>query len=193
MVESYSITPMEAKILMNALINRKNILISGIVGIGKTTFMNALLDAIPVEEKVVAIGEELSFERKHFMQIQREDILFENTHFLSILSQAGHNPYIAIDELQLIKGRTLISLLERKERALLMGIHSVNNPLATLTSRLLGESTGYRLRETFHRIGEQIDIVIHINRTGFGVRNIEIKEVIEYNDSQRRFIFREKY
>ncbi|MFO7830372.1 MAG: ATPase, T2SS/T4P/T4SS family [Desulfuromonadaceae bacterium] len=67
-----SISPGVVEFLQNAVKNRKNIIISGGTGSGKTTFLNLLASFVPRDERIVTVEDsaELRLEQPHVVSLE---------------------------------------------------------------------------------------------------------------------------
>jgi len=72
LVELGSLSPQMAEFLLFCVAQRRNIVISGGTGSGKTTFLNALSDAIPEHERIVTIEDaaELRLAQEHVISLE---------------------------------------------------------------------------------------------------------------------------
>jgi len=72
LAEMQSLSPEMAEFLTFCVLQRKNIVISGGTGSGKTTFLNALSDSIPERERIVTIEDaaELRLHQQHVISLE---------------------------------------------------------------------------------------------------------------------------
>jgi pilus assembly protein CpaF len=81
-----ALSPDMAKFLLDAVRLRKNIIVSGGTGSGKTTFLNALSDAIPNNERIVTIEDaaELRLAQQHVVTLEARPANAEGAGHVSI-------------------------------------------------------------------------------------------------------------
>ncbi len=86
LVEMGALNEPMARFLELCVEQRKNIVISGGTGSGKTTFLNALSDAIPEEERIVTIEDaaELKLNQKHVISLEARPANIEGRGMVSI-------------------------------------------------------------------------------------------------------------
>jgi ABC-2 type transport system ATP-binding protein len=65
LVELGSLTPGQVELIRATLLGRKNILVSGGTGSGKTTLLNALIELLPLDDRIVAIEDTLELSISH--------------------------------------------------------------------------------------------------------------------------------
>jgi Flp pilus assembly CpaF family ATPase/pSer/pThr/pTyr-binding forkhead associated (FHA) protein len=72
LLELGSITPAAARFLRAAVINKRNILVSGGTGTGKTTLLNILSSFVPYKERIVTIEDtkELQLHQEHVVSLE---------------------------------------------------------------------------------------------------------------------------
>jgi pilus assembly protein CpaF len=81
LVQKGSMTRTVAEFLRAIVLHRKNILISGGTGTGKTTLLNCLSDFIPDQERIVTIEDtaELQLAKEHVIRLETKDANIEGT------------------------------------------------------------------------------------------------------------------
>ncbi len=86
LVQMGALSEKMARFLELCVEQRKNIVISGGTGSGKTTFLNALSDAIPEEERIVTIEDaaELKLNQKHVISLEARPANVEGRGLVSI-------------------------------------------------------------------------------------------------------------
>jgi len=72
LIRAGSLTPAARDFLRSAVINRRNVLVSGGTGTGKTTMLNCLSSFIPDKERIVTIEDtaELQLHKEHVVSLQ---------------------------------------------------------------------------------------------------------------------------
>lgn len=168
-----------------------NIFVSGGTSSGKTTFLNALSGFIPPRERVIVIEDSLELQLPSIANIVRLEVKNANA--------AGEG---AVQMNDLIKA----SLRMRPDRILVGEVRGkeVSDMLQALNTGHSGMSTGHgnsvrgmlRRLEAMYlsgsdmpldavrmQIGEAIEIMVHMQRSGDGRRKVvEVQELMEYRN-----------
>lgn len=166
------------KSLRDAVAARKNILISGATGTGKTTLLNALANEIPEQERIFIIEDTAEIRLRKPHVISSESQL--NTHqqdvsFDSLLKAAlRHRPdRIILGEVRGPEARTLLDAMNTGHDGTLTTIHASSaegalRRLALLAQRVSGQMT---LRDAENEVHHSIGLVAHMIRNA-GRRSI---------------------
>jgi pilus assembly protein CpaF len=152
------------ELLRAAVRKRKNILISGATGTGKTTLLNALAGKIPDEERIFIIEDtaEISLNKPHVVSSESQS----NTHqqeisFDTLLKAAlRHRPdRITLGEVRGPEARTLLDAMNTAHDGTLTTIHASSTEgalqrLAALAARASGQmSVAHSEAESRRSIG----------------------------------------
>ena len=155
-----SITPEVANFLQTLVKARYNIFIAGGTGSGKTTFLNALSNYIPKDERIITIEDSA--------ELQIENV----PNLVSLESRNANNSGAgAITIRDLIKS----SLRMRPDRLQAMNTghdgslstghaNSTKDMLSRLETMVLQGSEGLPLMAIRQQIGSAVDIIIHLSR-----------------------------
>jgi len=157
--------------LRDAVRNRKNILISGATGTGKTTLLNALADQIPGDERIFIIEDtaEIKLNKPHVISSESQS----NTHkqeisFDALLKAAlRHRPdRIILGELRGQEARTLLDAMNTGHDGTLTTIHasSTEGALRRLASLALRASAQMTIGDTEEETRKSIGVVIQMTR-----------------------------
>ncbi|MEG1715575.1 MAG: ATPase, T2SS/T4P/T4SS family [Lachnospiraceae bacterium] len=194
LIEWKSITEEAAKFLAQLVKAKYNIFISGGTGTGKTTFLNALSDYIPKEERIITIEDNAELQIKGVMNLVRLESRNANVEgrgeigirdlIKSALRMRPDRIIVgevrgeeALDMLQSLNtghdgslstghGNSSKDMLGRLETMVLMGM---NLPLAAIQ----------------RQIASAIDIMIHLGRLRDKSRRVmEIVEVLDYKNGE---------
>lgn len=86
LVQTRALTEEMAKWLAKAIASRKNIIVSGATGSGKTTFLNALSAHIGADERVVTIEDaaELQFNHSHVVRLEARPVNSEGAGLVTV-------------------------------------------------------------------------------------------------------------
>lgn len=165
--------------LHKAVVEKRNILISGGTGTGKTTFMNALIREIPTDERLVVIEDTREISTSHSNQV-----------FLTASTEKDRNHGMLKNlesALRLRPDRILVGEVRGAEAAMLLEaiatghdgaictLHAPTPQLALTRLAIMAERGGMRHQtraELVEYIYTIIDIVIQLKRTTTGQRYV---------------------
>ncbi|MGA8864403.1 MAG: ATPase, T2SS/T4P/T4SS family [Gallionella sp.] len=172
--------------LEDYVLSRKNILISGGTGSGKTTFLNALGRFIPEDERILLIEDTAEIRMVHTNLVRFEARQAQNG--LSAVAirdllkaSLRHRPdRIILGEIRGGEAFDLLQLLNTGHSGTLSTIHasSAKQGLARFTSCVLQSGIELPYRAIKTNIGDSLNVVIHVERRP-GRRFIS--EVLEIN------------
>lgn len=184
------------EILEFCIKNKKNILISGGTGSGKTTLTNALIDTMSIltpNDRIIIIEDALEIQCKSKNNvIFRSDRFNENmsTNRLLAVTMRYRPDRIIVGE---VRGKEALTLLKSWNTGHPGGISTIHadSALSTLTrlESLINESEDVRGSDIRSLIGETVDVIINISKTGSEAgRNIqEIIEVEGYDPLSKKY------
>ena len=196
LVKNGTLSAQCAKFLKQVVTAGYNIFVSGGTSSGKTTFLNALSDFIPQDERVVVIEDSMELQIEGISNLVQMETRNANA--------AGRG---SVNMGMLIK----TSLRQRPDRIIVGEVRGseVSHMLQALNTGHSGLSTGHgnsargmlRRMESMYlmdgsqvpmdairgQIGEAIDIMIHMQRFKDGSRRVtEISELMGYRDGEYR-------
>lgn len=192
LVEWDSISEEAASMLELMVKSKFNIFISGGTGSGKTTFLNALLDFIPREERIVTIEDSAELQIYGMENLVRLETRNENTEGkgeitirdLIRASLRMRPERIIIGE---VRGAEAIDMLQAMntghDGSLSTGHgNSPKDMLSRLETMVLGGVT-MPIQAIRQQIASAIDIIVHLSRLRDKSRRVlEISEVLGYDD-----------
>ncbi|MDR2360816.1 MAG: CpaF family protein [Oscillospiraceae bacterium] len=199
-----SITPQVAELLQLLVECKYNIFISGGAGSGKTTFLNALSNFIPADERVITIEDSAELQIKNIRNLVRLET-----------KNAGPDGKGAITVRDLIKsalrmrperivvgevrGAEALDMLQAMntghDGSLSTGhANSTYDMLSRLETMVLQGADGLPLEAIRQQIASAIDIIIHLSRLRDKSRKtVEIVEVLHYDTEKRRIVINPLY
>ena len=195
LIEYGSITPEVSKFLERLVKAKYNILVSGGTGSGKTTFLNALSNFIPKDERIITIEDSAE------LQI----VNIEN-----LVSMETRNANASGEGLVTIRDLIKTSLRMRPERIIVGEVrgsealdmlqamntghdgsistghaNSTQDMLSRLETMVLQGSSGLPLEAIRQQIASAVDIIIQLARLRDKSRKtVEISEVVGYENGQ---------
>lgn len=199
LIEYGSITEEVAEILEIFVLAKYNIFVSGGTGSGKTTFLNALSNFIPYDERIITIEDSAELQIKNIDNIVRLET-----------RNAGPDGKGAITIKDLIKS----ALRMRPERIIVGEVrgaealdmlqamntghdgslstghaNSTYDMLSRLETMVLQGADGLPLEAIRQQIASAVDIIIHLSRLRDRSRKtMEITEVLGYDAEKRKII-----
>ena len=172
--------------LEDYVLSRKNILISGGTGTGKTTLLNALARFIPEDERILLIEDTAEIRMVHTNLVRFEARQAQNGLSAVVIrdllkASLRHRPdRIILGEIRGGEAFDLLQLLNTGHSGTLSTIHasSAKQGLARFTSCVLQSGIELPYRAIKTNIGDSLNVVIHVERRP-GRRFIS--EVLEIN------------
>jgi pilus assembly protein CpaF len=183
--------------LEDYLLQRRNILISGGTGTGKTTLLTALGKFIPPDERILLIEDtaEIQFQHKNLVRFEarREQNGTPAVSIRDLLKAAlRHRPdRILLGEIRSGEAFDLLQLLNTGHSGTISTIHasSAKQGLSRFTSCVLQSGVEIPYRAIKTNIGDSLNVVIQIERRP-GRRFIsEVLEINSYNPDADLFDF----
>ena len=186
-VEQGTLNAKSAKFLEDAVLNRKNILVVGGTGTGKTTFVNALLNVLKGTNDRILILEDLPE-----LQLLAEDAVFMST-----------TPYVSMRDLvqgslRMRPDRIIIGEVRDGAALELLKAWNTGHPggVSTLHANSI-ESTPHRLEDLirevvatppYYLIPEAIDLIVFLERSKTGLRQVKaLAELTGFKDGKYSF------
>ena len=204
LIDYGSITPEVAEVVEILVRSKYNIFVSGGTGSGKTTFLNALSNFIPHDERIITIEDSAELQIKNIDNLVRLET-----------KNAGPDGKGAITIRDLIKS----SLRMRPERIVVGEVrgaealdmlqamntghdgslstghaNSTYDMLSRLETMVLQGADGLPLEAIRQQIASAVDIIIHLSRLrDKSRRTMEIVEVLGYDPEKRQIMLNTLY
>jgi pilus assembly protein CpaF len=195
-------SPEMSQLLDLAVRGRKNVLISGGTGSGKSTFLGAMVEAIPASERIVTIEDaaELMLDQTHIVRMETRSANVEGRGRITarelVVNALRMRPdRIIVGEVRSGEALDMLQAMNTGHDGSLTTVHA-NSPrdaLARLETMVLMAGLDLPSRAIREQITAALNLVIHIRRYEDGVRRVEsIAEVLglEGNTPQLQDIFR---
>lgn len=192
LIELHSITKDAAVFLENVVRAKYNIFVSGGTGSGKTTFLNALSDFIPKDERIITIEDSAELQISgiaNLVRLEARNANVEGSNAITIRDLIKASLRMRPDRIIVgeVRGEEAIDMLQSfntgHDGSLSTG-HS-NSPKDMLnrleTMVLMGMDMPISAIKS--QIASAIDIVVHLGRLRDKTRRVlQIVEVLEYRD-----------
>ena len=198
LLEYGSVTREAADLLKILAAARYNIFVSGGTGAGKTTFLNALSEFIPPEERVITIEDSAELKLAHIENLVRLETRNANGEGqgaigIGMLIRAAlrmRPDRIVIGE---VRGQEAVDLLQAMntghDGSLSTGhANSTEDMLSRLETMVLQGAAGLPLEAIRQQIASAVDIIIHLSRLRDKSRKtMEIVEILGYDSATHAF------
>ena len=181
LVEMGSLTAEMAEFLQLCVRHRKNILVSGGTGSGKTTFLNALSASIPVTERIVTIEDaaELSLAQPHVIALEARPANVEGRGEISIRELVRNALRMRPDRIIVgeCRGGEALDMLQAMntghDGSLTTGhANSPRDLLSRLEVMVLMAGMELPVRAIREQISSAVDIIVQQTRSADGRRRV---------------------
>jgi pilus assembly protein CpaF len=188
LVNNGMIPPAMAALLREALVQRSNILVSGAPGAGKSTIVKALLDVIPLEQRVILIEDtaEIPLDRPNRGRFEaRAGVTIRDL----VKASLRHRPdRLIVGEVRDGAAYDLLQALTTGQLGSLSTLHasSALNALNRLARLALQANVGLPFDAIQSEVGDEIHFVAHVERAAGQRRITELLQVDGFADGQWR-------
>lgn len=182
-----SISPAAAEFLTLAVRLRRNMLISGGTGTGKTSFLNALSGAIPESERIVVIEDssELQLAQTHCLTLESRPALADGTESIDIrdlfkASLRMRPDRIIVGEVRGAEALDMVQAMSTGHTGSMSTVHadSAHDALRRLELMVLLADVGLPFGAVRQQLERAVDLIVHIERRADGRRAVtELFEV----------------
>ncbi len=188
--------------VVNLIVKRKNGIISGGTGSGKSTLMKALLDHVPMHERLVVIEQPAELKIKHPNAVRWEAVAEIPGQVAIAPSQLvaaalRHRPdRIIMGEIRDECGYDLLQAMNTGHGGTLSTLHadSAVDALDRLADMALSARTNLDQAFVRSQTGKAVDFVLHCERDPKGSRRVrELITVSGYSHTERCFLTEEVY
>lgn len=193
-----SITPEVADVLEMLVRAKYNIFVSGGTGSGKTTFLNALSNFIPGDERIITIEDSAELQIRNIQNLVRLETRNagpDGTGAITIRDLIKSALRMRPDRIVVgeVRGAEALDMLQAMntghDGSLSTGhANSTHDMLSRLETMVLQGAAGLPLEAIRQQIGSAVDIIIHLSRLrDKSRRTMEIVEVLGYDSSTRQY------
>ncbi len=202
LIERGTLTESTARFLQACVVGRKNIMISGGTGSGKTTTLNVLSNFIPGDERIVTIEDsaELQLQQEHLVSLETRPANVEGRGAYTIRDLVKNALRMRPDRLIVgeVRGPEALDMLQAMNTGhdgSLSTIHA-NNPADTLLrlETMVLMAVEMPVRAIREQIVAALDLVVQIARFQDGSRRVtHISEIVGLDPETTRIITEDVY
>ena len=193
-----SITPEVAEVLELLVRSRYNIFVSGGTGSGKPTFLNALSNFIPQDERIITIEDSAELQIKNIdnlVRLETRNAGPDGSGAITIKDLIKSALRMRPDRIIVgeVRGAEALDMLQAMntghDGSLSTGhANSTYDMLSRLETMVLQGAAGLPLEAIRQQIASAVDIIIHLSRLRDKSRKtMEIVEILGYNQATRSF------
>ncbi|MCL2046801.1 MAG: CpaF family protein [Oscillospiraceae bacterium] len=204
LIEYGSLTPEVAQVLKSLVESKYNIIVSGGTGSGKTTFLNALSNFIPVDERIITIEDSAELQIKNIVNLVRLETRNAGSDGKGaitirdlIKSALRMRPErIVVGEVRGAEALDMLQAMNTGHDGSLSTGHanSTRDMLSRLETMVLQGAEGLPLEAIRQQIVSAVDIIIHLARLRDRSRKtMEIVEVVGFEKSSNHIILNPLY
>ena len=198
LIEYGSITPEVAEVLELLVRARYNIFVSGGTGSGKTTFLNALSNFIPHDERIITIEDSAELQIRNIenlVRLETRNAGPDGSGAITIKDLIKSALRMRPDRIVVgeVRGSEALDMLQAMntghDGSLSTGhANSTYDMLSRLETMVLQGAAGLPLEAIRQQIGSAVDIVIHLSRLRDKSRKtMEIVEILGYDSGTRTY------
>ncbi len=197
-----SLTRTVAEFIRAIVLTRRNIIVSGGTGTGKTTLLNCLSDFIPDRERIVTIEDtaELQLAKQHVVQMETKEANVEGAGQYTIRDLVRNAlrmrpDRIIVGECRGPEALDMLQAMNTGHDGSLTTIHANAAPDVLLRLEVLVQmAADLPISSIDQQIGSAIDIIIQLQRLRDGRRVIsQITECVGVNPHTRQIELRDLY
>ena len=197
LIEYESITPEVAEVVELLVTAKYNIFVSGGTGSGKTTFLNALSNFIPHDERIITIEDSAELQIKNIdnlVRLETKNAGPDGTGAITIRDLIKSSLRMRPERIVVgeVRGAEALDMLQAMntghDGSLSTGhANSTHDMLSRLETMVLQGADGLPLEAIRQQIASAVDIIIHLSRLRDRSRKtMEIVEVLGYDSGTRQ-------
>lgn len=204
LIDYGSITEEVAEVLETLVRAKYNIIVSGGTGSGKTTFLNALSNFIPRDERIITIEDSAELQIKNIdnlVRLETRNAGADGSGAISIKdlikSALRMRPErIVVGEVRGAEALDMLQAMNTGHDGSLSTGHanSTYDMLSRLETMVLQGADGLPLEAIRQQIASAVDIIIQLSRMRDKSRKtVEISEVVKYDPATRQIVMNPLY
>ncbi|MCP4652929.1 MAG: Flp pilus assembly complex ATPase component [Candidatus Omnitrophica bacterium] len=192
LIEYEALSEDMGKFIEACVLARKNIIVSGGTGSGKTTVLNILSSFIPDDERIITIEDaaELKLDQRHWVRLESRPPNIEGKGAIAIRDLFKNTlrmrpDRIIVGECRGVESLDMLQAMNTGHDGSMTTIHanSTHDILTRLDSMILMSGVELPLRAIREMIASAIHIIVHTQRLSDGSRKVvQVTELTELDD-----------
>jgi pilus assembly protein CpaF len=187
LIDRNSLTPAAAEFLRAAVLARKNVVVSGGTGTGKTTLLNCLSDYIPDKERIVTIEDtaELQLKKPHVVRMETKPANVEGKGAYTIRDLVKNSlrmrpDRIVVGECRGPEALDMLQAMNTGHDGSMTTLHANSAEDAILRLEVLVQTGADLPVLSIHRqIASAVDVIVQLHRLRSGRRVVsQLAEVV---------------
>lgn len=196
LIASGSISAAMVEFLKTAVILKKNIIISGGTGTGKTTLLNAVSSFIPEKERLVTIEDsaELQLQQNHVVRLESRPKSTEGTGEVSIrrlvVNALRMRPdRIIVGECRAGEALDMLQAMNTGHEGSMSTVHanSANDAVSRLVTMVLMSGADLPEKSIISQISSAVNVIVQLTRYSDGSRKISAVSVLNKTDDEKTY------
>ena len=181
LIKFNTLTPAMADFIKASVICRKNMIVSGGTGSGKTTVLNALSEYIPENERIITLEDaaELKLNQEHWIRLESRPPNIEGKGAIAIRDLFRNTlrmrpDRIIVGECRGTESLDMLQAMNTGHDGSMTTIHanSTYDVLSRLDSMILMSGVELPVRAIREMIASAVDIIVHTARLSDGTRKV---------------------
>lgn len=196
LIESGSISREMTEFLKTAVLLKRNIIISGGTGTGKTTLLNAVSSFIPSKERLVTIEDsaELQLQQKHVVRLESRPKSTEGTGEISIrrlvVNALRMRPdRIIVGECRSGEALDMLQAMNTGHEGSMSTVHanSAYDAVSRLVTMVLMSGADLPEKSIISQIASAVNVIVQLTRYSDGSRKISSVSVLNRTEDDKGF------
>jgi pilus assembly protein CpaF len=192
LVDLKTLNPAMAEFIKACVVSRKNMIVSGGTGSGKTTVLNILSEFIPENERIVTIEDaaELKLHQEHWVRLESRSPNIEGKGAITIRDLFRNTlrmrpDRIIIGECRGLETLDMLQAMNTGHDGSMTTIHanSTHDVLSRLDSMILMSGVELPIRAIREMVASAVDMIVHTARLSDGTRKVlQVTEIAGMKD-----------
>lgn len=203
LVELGAMSELAAQLLEACVVSKRNVLVAGGTGSGKTSMLNALSGFVPDGERVVVIEDsrEVQFQKAHVVQLEARPAAASGQGAITIRELFRATLRLRPDRVIVgeIRGGEALDIVQAMTSGHggCMGTLHASHPKDALTrmeTMAMMSDIDMPLSALRHQIGSGVELIVQVSRLSDGSRKLtHISEVLGFEQQTQRYALRDLF